>query len=128
MNIVCIGVITEVWRDNRFKGLAGIGETGDDGNVAGGSDDEDDEEVSRVIPLIPFVPSRGGRFVGATNNPALCNEAILPAIDFCPEELRERPFVRTELGRDCEGTLTLRTMWLQSSRVPLAWIRRGASC
>lgn len=42
VNVDCIGVIAEVWRDNRFKGLAGIGETGDDGNVTGGNDDDDE--------------------------------------------------------------------------------------
>jgi len=45
VTIGCVGVITEVWRDNRLKGLAGIGEIGDDGNVVGGNDDDDDDEV-----------------------------------------------------------------------------------
>jgi hypothetical protein len=50
------------------------------------------------------------RFVEATDNPAFCNEAIRPAIDFCPEELRERHFVKAALKRECERVLTLRTM------------------
>lgn len=63
-----------------------------------------------------------------TDNPALCNEAILPAIDLCPEELHEHRFIRMALERDREGMLTLKTMLLQSFRVPSAWIRRGVSC
>lgn len=41
----CVGVITEVWRESRLKGLAGIGEIGDDGNIVGGSEDDDDNDV-----------------------------------------------------------------------------------
>jgi len=43
----CIGVIIEVWRDNRFKGRAGVGEIGDNGDVTGGNveDDDDDDKV-----------------------------------------------------------------------------------
>ena len=41
----CIWVTIEVWRDNRFRARAGVGEIGDDGNVAGGNIDEDDDEV-----------------------------------------------------------------------------------
>ena len=41
----CTGDIIEVWRDNRFKGRAGVGEIGDNGNIAGGNVDEDDDEV-----------------------------------------------------------------------------------
>ena len=88
----CVGVITEVWRESRLKGLAGIGETGIDGNVAGGNEDEDD--ASCVVTLAPFVASRGTFFVEATDSPALCNEAILPAIDVGPEELRKGISVR----------------------------------
>ena len=42
VEIGCMGVITEVWRDSRLKGLAGIGETGGEGNDTGGNDDDDD--------------------------------------------------------------------------------------
>jgi hypothetical protein len=45
VGIGCVGVITEVWRDSRLKGLAGIGETNDDGNVAGGNEDDDENDV-----------------------------------------------------------------------------------
>lgn len=41
----CVRVMIEVWRDNRFKGLAGTGEIGDDGNVAGGNEEDDDTGV-----------------------------------------------------------------------------------
>jgi hypothetical protein len=94
----CVGVITEVWRDSRLKGLAGIGETGNDGNVACGNEDEDD--ASCVVTLVPFVASRGTSFVEATDSPAFCNEAILPAIDVGPEELREGNFVRMYSSAD----------------------------
>ena len=92
----CVGVITEVWRESRLKGLAGIGEIGIDGNVAGGNEDE--EDVSCVVTLVPFVASRGTFFVEATDSPAFCNEAILPAIDVGPEALRKGNFVRTYSG------------------------------
>lgn len=45
VSVGCIGVITEVWRVNLFKGLAGIGETSG-GGPADGSDDDDDDEVA----------------------------------------------------------------------------------
>jgi len=106
VTIGCVGVITEVWRDNRLKGLAGIGEIGDDGNVVGGNDDDDDDEVGWVVTLIPFVTSRETRFVEATDNPAFCKEAILPAIDLCPDGLYEQNFVRAGLDRDF-GTCSL---------------------
>lgn len=41
----CVGAMIEVWRDNRLKDLAGIGEIGDDGNVAEGNEDDDDTDV-----------------------------------------------------------------------------------
>ena len=124
----CIGVITEVWRDNRLKGLAGVGETGDDGNTAGDGEGSDDEDVDSVVPLIPLVTSRETRLVEETDNPAFCNEAIRPAIDFCPEELRQRNFVRMTSERKFQYMLTSRTTGLQSFRVPSAWFRRVASC
>lgn len=127
VGIGCIGVITEVWRDSRLKGLAGVGEIGDDGNVTGGNEDDDDD-VDCVVPLIPLMTSREARFVEDTDNPAFCNEAIRPAIDFCPEELRQRNFVRMAPERKFQCTLTSRTMQLQNFRVPSAWIRRVVSC
>ena len=102
----CVGVITEVCRDSRLKGLAGIGESGNDGKVAGGNDDE--EEASCVVTLVPFVTSRGMCFVEATDSPAFCNEAILPAIDLGPEGLSEGNFVRVELRRELHRMLTSR--------------------
>lgn len=44
VSVDCIGVITEVWRDNRLKGLAGVGETGDDGTATGGNEDDEDDK------------------------------------------------------------------------------------
>jgi len=123
----CIGVITEVWRDNRLKGLAGVGETGDDGNAVGGNEESDDEDVDSVVPLIPLATSRGARFVEDTESPAFCNEAIRPAIDFCPEELRQRNLVRMTSQRRFQCMLTSRTMRFQSFRVPSAWIQRVGS-
>ena len=105
VSVDCARDIIEVWRDNRFKGLAGIGETSDDGNVTGGNDEDEDDEDNWVPPLIPCMPSRETRFVEARDNPACCNEAILPAIDLFPEELRERHIVRTALERKPERHL-----------------------
>jgi hypothetical protein len=45
VSVGCIGAITEVWRDSRLKGLAGVGEIGGGDNPAGGNDDDDDDEV-----------------------------------------------------------------------------------
>lgn len=45
MDADCVGTIIEVWRDNRLKDLAGIGEIGDNGNVARGNEDDDDTDV-----------------------------------------------------------------------------------
>ena len=44
VSVGCIGVITEVWRDSRLKGLAGVGEIGDSGTTTGGSEDEEDDD------------------------------------------------------------------------------------
>lgn len=99
----CIGLITEVWRDSLLKGLAGTGEIGNDDNVASGN--EDDDDVNCVVTLVPFVTSRGTCFVEATDSPAFCNEAILPAIDLGPEELRECDFVRMRL--QCKPSVCL---------------------
>lgn len=121
VRVGCIGVITEVWRDNRLKGLVGVGEIGDDGN-----EDDDDNDVGWVVPLIPLVISRETRFVEATESPASRNEAIRPAIDLCPDELHERNFVRMPPEREFQYVLTLRTMWLQSFRAPSAWIQHDA--
>lgn len=88
----CVGVITEVWRDSLLGGFAGIGETGNDGNVAVGGGDEDD--VVSCVTFVPFASSRGICLAEATDSPAFCNEAILPAIDLGPEELGEGSSVR----------------------------------
>jgi len=117
VRVGCIEAITEVWTDNRLKGLAGVGEIGDDG---GGNENDDADDVGWAVPLIPFVISRETRFVEATDNPAFCNEAIRPAIDVCPEELHERNFVRKAPEREFQCMLTSRTMWLQSFQVPSA--------
>ena len=45
VSVGCVGVITEVWRDSRLKGLAGVGEIGDNGTAAGGSEDDEDDDV-----------------------------------------------------------------------------------
>lgn len=127
VGVDCIGVIIEVWRDNRLKGLAGVGEIGDSGSVACGSEDDDDDDVNCVVPLIPLVTSRETRFVEDTDNPAFCNEAIRPAIDFCPEELRQRNFVRMASEHKFQHMLTSRTTRLQSFRVPSAWIQHVES-
>lgn len=42
MGVDCIGVMIEVWRDNRLKGRAGVGESGNDGNVVDGNNEEED--------------------------------------------------------------------------------------
>lgn len=99
-----------------MKGLAGIGESGNDDSAEGGN--EDDEDDSCVVTLVPFVTSLGTCFVEATESPAFCNDAILPAIDLCPEELREGNFVIMAIRGEPQGMLTLRTRWLQSFRVP----------
>ena len=98
-----------------MKGLAGIGENGEGGDVAGGN--EDDEDVSGVVTLVPFVISREMCFVEATDSPAFCNEAILPAIDLAPEELCHGNFVRMVPHCESQGMLTPRTRWFQSFRV-----------
>jgi len=41
VRVDCIGAITEVWRDKRLKGLAGVGEIGD----GGGNEDDDADDV-----------------------------------------------------------------------------------
>lgn len=90
VGVDCIGVMIEVWRDNRLKGRAGIGESGNDGDVVDGNDDEDGVDIGWAAPLTPLVVSRGTRFVEATDSPAFCSEVIRSVIDLGPEELQQR--------------------------------------
>ena len=45
VGVDCIGVMIEVWRDNRLKGRAGVGESGSDGDVVDGNGDEDGVDI-----------------------------------------------------------------------------------
>ena len=132
VNVGCIGVITEVWRDNRLKGFAGIGEIGDGDNVGGGK--EDDDDTGWIVPLIPLVTSRGTCFE-ATDNPAFCKEAIRPAIDLCPEELCQRnprqdgtiaqipahAYFEDDVAPELSSSFSLDSTWVVLLMIPCAW-------